>query len=91
MQQKTFPVLTLNRQKCQITTFASHSFILTGVCVCEGGGRGLSGYALAPDRKKRFLTEKIGQLCRFCPVMPVTSRKKLIITDFLVKFCFIQN
>jgi len=27
------------------------------------------GYALAQDLKKRSLTEKISQLCWFCPVM----------------------
>jgi len=50
------------------------------------------GYALAQDHKKRSLTEKIR------PVMPVLpshagnrKKKKLIITCFLVKFCFTQN
>jgi len=45
-------------------------------------GDGPPGYALAQDLKKRFLTEKIR------PVMSVTE-KNLIITCFLVKFCFI--
>jgi len=52
------------------------------------------GYALAQDLKKRSLTEKIR------PVMPIllshagimsVTEKTLIITDFQVKFCFIQN
>jgi len=33
-----------------------------------------SGYALAQDLKKLSLTEKSGQLCRFCPVMPELCR-----------------
>jgi len=49
---------------------------------------------LTQDLKKCSLTKKAGQLCRFCPVMPELCRylkKKLLITGFLVKFCFIQN
>jgi len=45
---------------------------------------------ITQDLKKRFLTEKIKPVSRFCPIMPVTE-KNLFITDFLVKFCFIQN
>jgi len=52
------------------------------------------GYDLAQDLKKRFLTEKIRPAMPVLPshagIMPVTE-KNLIITDFLVRFCFIQN
>jgi len=43
----------------------------------------LLGYTLAP-----FLTEK--KQASHAEIMPVTQ-KLLIIIDFLVKFCFIQN
>jgi len=50
---------------------------------------------LAQDfKKKRSLTEKIRQLCQLCPVMPellLVTEKNLLITGFLVKFCFMQN
>jgi len=52
------------------------------------------GYALAQDLKRRSLTEKIKPVMSILPsyagIMPVTE-KTLIITSFLVKFCFIQN
>jgi len=51
---------------------------------------GPPGYALAQDLKKRSLTEKIRPVMPVFPVMPITE-KNLIITCFLVKFCFIQN
>jgi len=58
----------------------------------SGGGRkGGPGYTLAQNLKK-FPARKNQARYRFCPVMTVTEKKKkLIITGFLVKFCFIQN
>jgi len=55
-----------------------------------GGEAGPLGYALAQDLKERFLTEKIWPVMPVLPVIPVTE-KNMIITYFLVKFCFIQN
>jgi len=60
-----------------------------------GGGTGSLGpslgYALAQDLKKRSRAEKIRPVMPILPshaeIMPVTE-KNLIITDFLVKFCF---
>jgi len=43
------------------------------------GGGAPPGYALAQDLKKRFLTQKSGQLCWLCPVMQVTEKIK---TDY---------
>jgi len=51
---------------------------------------GPPGYVLAQFFKKRSLTEKIRPVMLVLPVMLVTE-KNLIITCFLVKFCFIQN
>jgi len=49
-----------------------------------GGGKQAKTSKNIPWQKKS------GQLCRFCPVMPEKG-KNLIITCFLVKFCFIRN
>jgi len=54
-------------------------------------GPGPPGYALAQDLKKLALTEKIGPAMPVLPSQPKNRKKNLIITCFLVKFCFIQN